>query len=325
MRIFGMLYTHACLWLDKAVMLDAADRIERSSALVDNVLACEQWRWRVLCLKVPMFWQNDGHHKHKEKTYDYFTPVMFKNRHTGTFPVVFHACGNTRNPGNSMWQQIRDWCFDRESVPDPKTEVFVPCNRPDCIAEQLLVKNKQPHRVLGREIRAWKNYMKHQLLLCAARSSKYEYVMSMDGLDVAYRGVFSNCRRVLEKSGKQMLLCGDWIGVPNAKSPPWAREIERQGGGHHPYLNAGVWIAKRRFAIEFLQKAVADHKQYGNDHEQIAYHRLWDSATMAIDRQCEVFQTYLCGSELVNVGCPDTWLTGRQSARSRREQVLRRA
>ena len=77
-RIAGMYYSHAILWLTKPAMLRAAHSIETyANCQVDVVFALEQWRWTTLCRKTPMFWQDDGHHR--EETYDYFPPA---NRRT---------------------------------------------------------------------------------------------------------------------------------------------------------------------------------------------------------------------------------------------------
>lgn len=77
-RIAGMYYSHAILWLTRSAMLRAADSIETyANCQVDVVFALEQWRWTTLCRKTPMFWQDDGHHR--EETYDYFPPA---NRRT---------------------------------------------------------------------------------------------------------------------------------------------------------------------------------------------------------------------------------------------------
>lgn len=68
MRIFGMWFTHAVLHINKAVMLEVADHLMKSRP-IDTTLAIEQWRWNVVCRRVPMWWQNDG--KHRSDTFDY--------------------------------------------------------------------------------------------------------------------------------------------------------------------------------------------------------------------------------------------------------------
>ena len=62
LRIFGMLYTHAILYLSKPVMLEVADFVDQSEEPLDAVLAREQWRWQTMCKRTPCWYQDDGHH-----------------------------------------------------------------------------------------------------------------------------------------------------------------------------------------------------------------------------------------------------------------------
>lgn len=68
-RVCGMWFSHAILWLEKGVMLEAAAALDATAKAVDTVYAENQHRWRVVCRRVPMFWQNDGHHHYD--TYEY--------------------------------------------------------------------------------------------------------------------------------------------------------------------------------------------------------------------------------------------------------------
>ena len=69
-RCFGMWYSHAILFLDRRSMTDLAVLLCAADRPIDSVLARNQWRWNCVCRKVPMFWQNDGHHL--AETYSYF-------------------------------------------------------------------------------------------------------------------------------------------------------------------------------------------------------------------------------------------------------------
>jgi hypothetical protein len=72
MRVFGMFWTHAYLWLDPAAMLEAAEALVAYDRAADQTLAREQWRWQVACRIVPVFWQDDG--RHYWDTFDYAPP-----------------------------------------------------------------------------------------------------------------------------------------------------------------------------------------------------------------------------------------------------------
>jgi hypothetical protein len=71
-RVFGMYYTHAILYTSKAAMLDVADQLCSRRSQIDVILGHEMWRWFCALRNVPMFWQDDGHHR--KETYEYATP-----------------------------------------------------------------------------------------------------------------------------------------------------------------------------------------------------------------------------------------------------------
>jgi hypothetical protein len=70
-RIGGMWFAHAILYLDKRTMLALAEQWLKSSLFHDTVLAQNQSRWKVYCRRIPMLWQNDGHHFHDTYAYDH--------------------------------------------------------------------------------------------------------------------------------------------------------------------------------------------------------------------------------------------------------------
>ena len=74
MRIFSMWGTHAILYLSRSAMDDAIQLWKDRHNCIDVILAHNQWRWQVNCLRVPIFWQNDGHHLHDTWAYDYEDP-----------------------------------------------------------------------------------------------------------------------------------------------------------------------------------------------------------------------------------------------------------
>ena len=68
-RVFGMWFCHAILWLDFGAMREAADLLTRLGEMVDGVYAISQWRWNWYCRRIPIWFQNDGHHY--RDTYEY--------------------------------------------------------------------------------------------------------------------------------------------------------------------------------------------------------------------------------------------------------------
>jgi len=77
-RIYGMLYGHAILYLnDRALAMHAAS-IDSRDVPYDVSLSLDQWKWNAVCRTIPFWWQNDGHHK--QETWHYYPP--------GSFPAV---------------------------------------------------------------------------------------------------------------------------------------------------------------------------------------------------------------------------------------------
>jgi hypothetical protein len=77
MRIGGMWFSHAILYLNERVMHEVADRLTASPSPIDTTLARCQARWNVQCRRIPMFWQNDGHHLRDTIHYD---PELWKRK-----------------------------------------------------------------------------------------------------------------------------------------------------------------------------------------------------------------------------------------------------
>lgn len=236
--------------------------------------------------------------------------MSFQNRHTGTFPTVFHACGGPdQRPCNELWPEIRDWCFERPSLPVDDIEVVTPNSRYDeSILERLLKRNGQKHQVVGRGSEPWRHTMKLRFYLAAAQNSFRPYLLFMDAYDVVYRGLLGKAIAVLVGSGKQALFNGDLVCHGTR---PWPHDVPVECGareaastaGYRKLLNAGVWIARRNFALEFLARAVEFLALHPHRDEQFVVHQLFDPTTMAIDSNCDVFQTELSRSVLVCKSC----------------------
>ena len=56
-----MFGTHALIFLDRRVMLEMAEAIERHHEPVDVAFGRNQWRWNCVLRKIPLWYQNDGH------------------------------------------------------------------------------------------------------------------------------------------------------------------------------------------------------------------------------------------------------------------------
>jgi hypothetical protein len=203
---------------------------------------------------------------------------------------------------NPMWPEILDWCLRQEIAPDPEIDVFV-CNNSGRVypLEQQLQKAGQPFVTLGagQEYRRnWHNMYKLQLYLDAALASTKPYVCGLDCFDICLSGGLAGLKGGL--GGKQMLVAQDAMHWPTYAP--------------HPELciNAGAWIATRRYAVEFFAKAAAAvdgirqqippafaTARYYKDEQQVFYY-CWDAEAMRIDDACSFMQVILCPERVVD-------------------------
>lgn len=79
-RAFGMFGTHAILYTSRRVMLEVADAIEAGVREVDVMIGMNQWRWQAMLLRVPMFFQDDGHNNAGTWDYSPLPPVTREQR-----------------------------------------------------------------------------------------------------------------------------------------------------------------------------------------------------------------------------------------------------
>ena len=82
-RCYGMFGTHACLWLDPAMMREAADAIEADPVQTDVVFGKNQWRWRCVVPRVPLFYQADGHNDGGTWEYATVPPPVTREQRRG--------------------------------------------------------------------------------------------------------------------------------------------------------------------------------------------------------------------------------------------------
>ena len=79
-RVFGMYYTHAILYTSKRAMLEVAEQLCSRRSQIDVILGHEMWRWKCVLRRVPMFWQDDGHHRTETFDYSPLPPVTREQR-----------------------------------------------------------------------------------------------------------------------------------------------------------------------------------------------------------------------------------------------------
>lgn len=182
---------------------------------------------------------------------------------------------------NTMWPELVRYCDKMESPPDMLTDWLVVNNREQSLVERQLIKNGQPHHVLGKEyasVKRWSHITKLELLLKGCQESSLPYVATMDAFDVTYGGPLASLRLALDD--KPLLISADIMTWP--RNAPSREKI-----------NAGVWIGRRDYMVQWLQKAVAASKTRADvKNDQYWYLALHDKEWI-IDYERKYIQTEL--------------------------------
>lgn len=170
-------------------------------------------------------------------------------------------------------------------------------------AEMSMNKLSVPFIVLGQNTKKWQNTLKLTLAKTFLENSKKKYVLSLDSSDVL---VLKNPNKVLNFFKTQpckMLfnaeICPFMTGVMPDK---WRKYEETQSNETFRYLNAGVWIAEKEYAIEFLETCINLNVQEMIENKQIPTNALHseqvrikcvalNNPNVMLDYKCQVFQT----------------------------------
>ena len=233
----------------------------------------------------------------------------YRNKIMGTTPIIFHANGLTHGSPHGQYHEILAWCQKQPAAPCAEVEVVTWNSRPQPYPlEGLLKQNGQNHVVLGRGVTPWRNPAKLGLTLAHIQQSQARYVMGMDGANVCYYGDLSRAIALLTASGKGLIFNGEQshtrIGSemlcwPKRTPVELGRYQNRQSRSPWRFLNSGVWIAEREYAIEVFRKAKALDDRMGGDSDQFFFHHLFpNEPRMGIDYECRVFQ---CGGLGANI------------------------
>ena len=228
----------------------------------------------------------------------------WRNRLTGTQPIIFHAPGKGWQPGqrNELWNGIAADCLKKRIKPALDVMVITWNNGERGILERQLEMNGQPHLVLGRGIKGWKNSMKNYLTCEALKTVKEPYVLGLDAFDVCYSDDLAKTVDLLRESGKRLVQNADAGYWPHF-TPPQYKKIEQElslGGTPWKYINSGAWIVDTEYARWYFAECA---RLQGEDlakslgkypsSDQVPWHILFAEhpAEIGLDYRCEVFQT----------------------------------
>jgi hypothetical protein len=213
---------------------------------------------------------------------------MIKNLIHNTNPIIFHAQGKIKFC--PLWEKIKDSCFSPKKIPNELAIVtFNNGNSFGGKENGCFEKSIENQCVaMGKEIANWKNSLKIQLTIEFLEKTKSDYILSADSSDVVVYS-FNNIIESFENKKCQMLYNAELYCYPNRNNS----EIEKSKFEKPFYhLNAGVWIGKREFALDFYKELlIAVNEETISDQGCIREIYLRYYPKILIDDKCSIFQT----------------------------------
>jgi len=213
---------------------------------------------------------------------------MIKNLIHNTKPIIFHAQGKLRFC--PLWTKIKDVCSSSKKIPDGLS--IVTFNNGNSFGGKEIgcfeksIENQCI--VMGKEITNWINSLKIQLTVEFLENAKSDYILSADSSDVVVYS-FDDIIESFENKKCQILYNAEMQCYPNRNNS----EIEKSKF-EKPFchLNSGLWIGKRKFALEFYKElSLAVNEKTISDQGCIREIYLKFYPEILIDDKCSIFQT----------------------------------
>jgi hypothetical protein len=189
---------------------------------------------------------------------------VLRNTLFDTWPAVIH--GHGRHRFKPHWDQVRDsfWAADVRPVPAAENLTVLTCNNGHeamGMLERSCQRWGQPYLVCGQGRTPWVNSRdKPEAILGALREIATEFVLYADSRDaIVVRGL-AGVLEILARDfpGCHLLMGADRINWPNLAE--FKRYEESLPGARNPgkfsYLNGGVWLGRRDFALELFEEVL---------------------------------------------------------------------
>lgn len=230
-----------------------------------------------------------------------------KNTTHGTYPCVFHAPDWQKN---FWWKRLQSLScqhdFRGQTCPD--LTIMTWNNLDKGAFEVSLEAQDIPYICKGKDAKEWSHYLKPIYNLEVLKSVTTPYVMACDSHDVILlRSPKTIVDLFLSKKCK-MLFNSEVRFYPDIDEPlfqGWRQYYEKICDTRYRYLNSGMWIAERKFGIEFFNE-VKNYKvheltncekhlnlneaSFGSD--QCSTHHVFPQfyPYAKLDYKCEIFQ-----------------------------------
>lgn len=163
--------------------------------------------------------------------------------------------------------------------------------------EKQLEKFSLEHHVLGRGIKNWQNKLKINLILNFLKKNNKKYILSLDNYDVIINKNLENIIELFINQEYKILFnatCNIW---PPTNTKFKCDILNINSNNIFKYLNAGVWIAYKEYAIQIFEEAKKlinkiNLPGYEFSEQIILKHTLNNFSEFNIDNKCIFFQIF---------------------------------
>jgi len=144
----------------------------------------------------------------------------------------------------------------KKKTPNHNLALITWNNLGEGIFEQSVFKHGLSCAILGKKIHNWSNYFKFDLTVNYLKNLNVDYVVGCDSHDALLLNDPNDMLNKFVALDCEMLFNGERRFYPDVGdiTSLWKENEYKRFGGRYPFLNAGAWIAKRDFAINFFSE-----------------------------------------------------------------------
>jgi len=221
-----------------------------------------------------------------------------RNVRTNSEPIVYHAPGKTRRL--QLWGELCRTKFESEAVEVPSYDVITwSTDHQKSVVEKSCESLGASITVLKKDQESWSNIDKVFMTIDFARQSTAEYIIGLDAFDVVLtehpshiveRFADFNCELLFNASN------GTW--PKRCKPLIECDRFEAKFKTKYQHLNAGCWIGKREYVIEFFEKVAKVEREIifstryrGTEQTSVKLAAFpSEYPRVDIDKECVIFQ-----------------------------------
>jgi hypothetical protein len=199
-------------------------------------------------------------------------------------PYLAHAPGKLRFI--PLWHEMHCHLITTECPVDLEIITFNNGGEGHNDKPSGLLEKQVPATVLGAEIRVWRNSLKIELMTEHLVKPGPPFVLMADSSDVFVLRSLVGLTTAFQSFGCE--------AVFNMEKLHWPVDVDSsfENGLGQGFLNAGLWIATRSFAVEFSQALLSELRRTYSESEQRVVKRVFPTfyPRAVIDYTSRLFQ-----------------------------------